>query len=103
MNKIVSAAVCFSVAFVVSASAQQPAPPPASAQAPAAKGNFTECRTLARQNKVAKEQRQTFMRDCMKEVVAECRTKAGKQKLTADERRAFMRDCSGRPPAKAKS
>ncbi len=97
-----SAAVCVSVLTIVSASAQQPAPPPGAAQAPAAKGNFTECRTMARQNKVPKEQRKTFMRDCMKDIAAECRTKAGQQKFTAEERRAFVRDCSGRPPAKPK-
>ena len=109
-----SAAVCFSFIYAVSAIAQQPpatsTPPPAApqapaapaAQAPAAKGNFIECRQMARQNKVAKEQRQKFMRDCLKDIAAECRGKAKQQKLTGEERKVFTRDCIGRPARHSK-
>jgi hypothetical protein len=117
------ATVCFSFICIASVSAQQPAPtpppaaaptppaaaqtPPAAAQTPTAtpapQGNFIECRKMARQGKVPKEQRRAFVRDCTRDIAAECGAKARQQKLRSEERRAFVRECTGRPARRSKS
>jgi membrane-bound lytic murein transglycosylase B len=122
-----AAAICFSLLWAATVSAQQPAPPPSanepappatapaspppasapateppSSAAPAAKGNFAECRKMARQNKVPRDQRKDFMKDCTQDIMADCRDKAKEQKLRKAERRDFIRECTGRPARKAK-
>lgn len=95
--KVLPAILCFSLVCLGPSLAQQPAP-----SGPAAKGTFAECRKMAQEQKLQKEQRQQFVRDCTKAVVADCQEKAKQQKLSGDARKSFLRTCTGRPAAPAK-
>ena len=97
--KILPAMFCIAL-MGVGYSYAQTAPSPS---APAAKGNFTECRAIVQQRKISGEPRREFMRACMKDIVADCQTKAKTQKLQGDDRKSFVQSCTGRPVTPAKS
>jgi hypothetical protein len=97
--KVLPAILCFSLACLGPSLAQQSAPAPSGSSA---KGTFAECRKMAQEQKLQKEQRQKFVRECTKDVVADCLEKAKQQKLSGDARKSFLRTCTGRPAAPAK-
>jgi hypothetical protein len=99
--KMKSSAAIFCIALLGAGySHAQTAP---SVSAPAAKGNLLECRSMMQQRKITGDERRTFMRECMKDVIADCRTKATTQKLQGDDRKSFVRSCLGRPDKPSKT
>lgn len=97
--KVLLGAFCIALLGAGSSYAQT-APSPA---APAAKGNFVECRAMVQQRKIVGDQRRDFMRACLKDVVADCQGKAKAQKLQGDDRKSFVQTCVGRPKKPSKT
>ena len=97
--RLLLGALCIALLGAGSSHAQT-APSPT---APAAKGNFVECRAMMQQSKITGDQRRDFMRTCLKDVVADCQGKAKAQKLQGDARKAFVRTCIGRPDKPTKT